>query len=91
MNASPLHGTNTLRYDYVIRIDDCSVDPSEVVERMRMLMRRGGTRFLVRVPEGKFVECLDVVRKIHQSFLFISLNVVEGDNYQGIEVARPGG
>ncbi|MCE4613812.1 MAG: hypothetical protein F7C07_08320 [Desulfurococcales archaeon] len=90
MGAAPTRSTGLLQYDYEITINDCSVDTSEVVDRIRGLMKRGGTRFLVRIPEGSFVECLDVIRRIHQSFLFISLSVVEGSTPPGVEVVWRG-
>lgn len=68
-----------LEYDYLVRVTDCRLDPQVVVETFRSLMRRGATRFLLRVPEGGFRDCLEIVRRIHQSFLFISLNVVDTD------------
>ncbi len=68
-----------LQYDFRVVIKDCRVEPRRVVHVLNSLIRKGGSRFLLVVPRGGFIDCLDIIRSVHSSFIFISFTVLEDD------------
>ena len=73
----PQDVASVLHHDYEVTVTDCNINPRDVVDVFHNLLKEKGTRFLVKVPKGRFVDCLNIIKRIHSTFIFISLTVIE--------------
>lgn len=63
-----------------LSIDNCSGDLDNInviVNNVRKKVAMGAKKVILKIPRGKFVECLDILRTISTEFIYISLEVYE--------------
>lgn len=69
-------------YDVEFVVKGCTRDPRLGLELAKLVahwIRKRGYRFLIRLVEARFEDCIDVVRPLTQEFINASFIIVEGD------------